>query len=373
MSLPPAPTSKDPSDQQQIPHPPSKRSRSRPLFFVALVLIVLIAIIWQIWYQQQTGMLAGRPLASSQTHLHDVAVSRSGAVYLGTHFGLFSSSDGGHTWPQKGALATTMVTSIAVSPTNPELLAVVAVPTGIGQQTGVYMSADAGKSWHFSNPSGLSSTAYPYHIQAAMGAGGHFLVFFSGVGWFETSDLGRHWSPLTAGNLAAIQNPVLATDARDPAHLLMGGDLGLFETANDGQNWQAVTTVQGSVLSLVATQPTGKQARVIFCATDQGLYRGAEQGGQIVWSELSLPTAHPPTRVVVSADGSALYALFGSDLWFSADQGRTWRQHGHFTRSDLVALVLNPANPQQLLAGFFWPGLVLSSTNQGSSWQTLTN
>lgn len=350
-----------------------RRVKRGPFAFGALVLIVLIAVIWQIWYQQQTGMLVGRPLASSQTHLHDVAISQSGVVYLGTHFGLFTSTDGGHTWPKlQGALATTMVTSIAVSPTNPALLAVVAVPTGIGQQMGVYMSADAGKTWHFSNPMGLSSTAYPYRVQAETGPGGHFLVFFNSVGCFETTDLGRHWSLLTGDNLAAIQNPALITDARDSAHLVMGGDLGLFETADDGHFWQTVTTVQGSVLSLVATQPTETQAHVIFCATDQGLYRSEEQDGQITWSKLPLPTAHAPNRVVVSADGSALYTLFGSDLWFSADQGHTWRQRWHFTRSDLVALVLNPTNPQQLLADFFWPGLVLNSTNQGKSWQVLT-
>ncbi len=82
-------------------------------------------------------MVAGRLLASQETHLHTVVwSSRPGVVYLGTHFGLFTSVDGGHTWPQhQGELNTTMVTSVAVSPTNPDLLAVLAVPTGgIGRQ-----------------------------------------------------------------------------------------------------------------------------------------------------------------------------------------------------------------------------------------------
>ena len=149
--------------------------------------------------------------------------------------------------------------------------------------------------------------------------------------------------------------------------------MGLFETETSGRLWQPVTAVQGAVLSLVATQPTGRQTRVTFCATDQGLYRGQEQGGQIAWSALPLPTSGAPTRLVISVDGSALYALFASDLWFSADQGHTWKQRWHFTRSDLVALTLDPRSPQRLLAGFFWPGLLLGSTNQGSSWQTLTD
>jgi hypothetical protein len=39
----------------------------------------------------------------------------------------------------------------------------------------------------------------------------------------------------------------------------------------------------------------------------------------------------------------------------------------------MSALALNPHNPRELLAGFFWPGLVLISTNAGTSWQTLTD
>ena len=375
MSLLSSVVSRNTSNPQQISQTFFRRIRRGAIFFIPLVLLVLVAMIWQGWYQQQTALVAGRPLASAQTHLHAVVISRSGAVYLGTHFGLFTSTDGGHTWPQRqGALASTMVTSVAVSPTNPALLAVLAIPTsGISQPAGVYMSADAGKTWHFRNPSGLSSAAYPYRIQAADGAVGHFFVFFSSVGWFETSDLGRHWLLLTTGNLASLQNPSLVTDAHDPAHLLMGGDQGLFETENDGRTWQPVTAVQGSVLSLVATQPTGSQARTLLCATDQELYLGQEQHGQVAWRAVSLSTSGTLTRMVMSADGSALYALFGSDLWFSADLGRTWRHRWHFARSDITSLALNPDHPQTLLAGFFWPGLVLSSTDQGKSWQTLTD
>jgi hypothetical protein len=79
-----------------------------------------------------------------------------------------------------------------------------------------------------------------------------------------------------------------------------------------------------------------------------------------------------PTRLVMSADGSALYALSGSELWFSRDLGTSWVHRWHFTRGDISTLALNPNNPRELLAGFFWPGLVLISIDAGISWQTLT-
>jgi photosystem II stability/assembly factor-like uncharacterized protein len=376
MPLLSSPASRDPASRKKPPKTPFLRIGHFPIFLIALVLIVLATFAWQAFYQQQTGMIVGRPLASPETHLHTVVWSPDpGVVYLGTHFGLFISTDGGHTWPQhQGDLNTTMVTSVAVSPTDPDLLAVLVIPTsGIGRQAGISVSADAGKDWRFTVPAGLPASAYPYSIQATAGAGGHFFVFFTGAGWFETHDLGQHWSSLTTGNLATIQNPSLLTDVRNPNHLLMGGDQGLFETENDGQNWQEVTAVPGSVLSLVATQPIGTHARVIICSTDQGLYRGLEQDGQIVWSPVHLSAAVSPTRLVMSADGSALYALSGSELWFSEDQGTSWVHRWHFTRGDISALELNPNNPRELLAGFFWPGLVLISMDQGNSWHTLTD
>ncbi len=87
----------------------------------------------------------------------------------------------------------------------------------------------------------------------------------------------------------------------------------------------------------------------------------------------TFPLASLPTRMVGSADGSALYALSGADLWFSADQGNTWVHRWHFARGDLTALVVDPHNSQEVLAGFFWPGLVLISTNAGRAFRTLTD
>jgi photosystem II stability/assembly factor-like uncharacterized protein len=51
-----------------------------------------------------------------------------------------------------------------------------------------------------------------------------------------------------------MQTPSLLTFANDPNHLLLGGDQGLFESKDDGQTWNPLTTIQGNVYSLVASQ-----------------------------------------------------------------------------------------------------------------------
>lgn len=374
MSLPSSPASPEVSTSRDGKTPPVRRFGRWKVILLIAALAIVATTAWQLLSRLQNHMIPGRPLSSPSTHLHTVALSeRPGVVYLGTHYGIFTSTDGGHTWPQsQGDLNTYMITSIAISPSNPDLLAVLAVPTsGLGQQMGIYVSSNGGKSWHFTLPANLSATAYPYGIQAGAGAGGRFYAFFSDAGWFETQDLGRHWYAITGGSLANMMAPSLLTDPIYPNHLLMGGDQGLFETQNDGQSWQQLTAVRGSVLSLVATTSTAT-TRTILCATDQGLYRWQEGQSQI--TQLSgLPASSPPTRLAMDAGGSALYALFGSDLWFSSNLGATWVHRWHFERSDLVSLVLDPANSQELLAGFFSPGLVISSTDGGEAWQTLTD
>ena len=150
----------------------------------------------------------------------------------------------------------------------------------------------------------------------------------------------------------------------------MGGDQGLFETQDDGQHWQKIAAVQGYVSALVATGSRAGEPRTIFCATDQGLYRWQE--GQQIRQVSRLPASVPASRLAVSANGSALYALFHSDLWFSSNLGKTWVRREHFARADMVALVLDPTNPGRLLAGFYSPGLVLSSSDGAVTWHVLT-
>lgn len=379
MSLPASSISEEKPGAGNGPGAPGGRKWRRWLALVLLAALVVLALLGGQWLnQKQKSMVPGRPLSYPQTHLHTVVMSSSpGVVYLGTHYGLFTSMDGGRSWPQsQGALNTSMVTSVAVSPDNPDLLAALAIPTsGLSSRMGVYVSPNAGRDWHFSAPAGLSATAYPYTILSGPGAGGHFYVFFNYTGWFETHDLGQHWQAITSGPLSNIQTPSLLIDPAQPVHLLLGGDLGLFETRDDGQHWQQIKGINGNVITLTATEPAGKTPRTIFAATDQGLYRWQDSPNAPaqITQITSLPASSPPTRLEFSANGNALYALTGSDLWFSSDQGKTWQKRWHFTRSDMVSLTLNPANPRELLAGFFSPALVLISTDAGTSWQTLTH
>ena len=152
-----------------------------------LLLVIPVFVAWQVLNFLMINTdptVAGRPLSNVKTHLHQVALGgKPGIIYLGTHFGLFISTDGGRSWPQqRGILNTMMIMNIAVSPTNPQVLAVIGRPTsGIGNQAGIYFSSDGGENWHIgAAPSGLSASAYLFTVQAGSADQGNFYAFYEG-------------------------------------------------------------------------------------------------------------------------------------------------------------------------------------------------
>ena len=166
-----------------------------------------------------------------------------------------------------------------------------------------------------------------------------------------------------------METPSLLVDPAAPGHLLLGGDQGLYESKDDGGHWNPINAVKGNVYSIAASTST---PRLIFCATDQGIYRWYDGSVQIT-QLTGLPMATAPTRLASDGTSHLLYALAGQDLWYSADSGTAWKHLWHFDRGDLVSLVVDPKNPAHLYAGFFLPGEVLYSDDGGSSWQILTN
>jgi photosystem II stability/assembly factor-like uncharacterized protein len=354
------------------------RSRPRWLWLAALgvvALLILVEVGYQLWKSSPAATapsVAGRPLSNPQTHLHVIALGDApGMVYLGTHFGLFWSTDGGRTWPQpQGALPGLMITSIAANPVDADALAVVGLSNvGDASQNGLYLSQDAGKTWRMSSPSlpssGLGSPISPYFVKAGADAGRWYVVFV-GAGLYETRDDGAHWALLTPPTLANALITSLLIDPTGAGHLLLGTDAGLYQTVDDGGHWDAVAEVQQSVQAL-AVLPTAPET--ILCATSAGLWRSTDGGLHFQ----SLAGSSLSRLAVAGTQNEMLYGVSGQQLWRSSDAGSHWTIAARLDRSDLTALVGDPDNAQKLYAGYFFPPAVFSSQDAGSSWQVVTS
>src|SRR5207249_1271923 len=108
MSLTSPPSSASSPAKEQ----PVMRGMKRPIYVLILIaLIIPLLVVWQLINSFVNGtdpVVAGRPLSNPHTHLHLVALGgEPGVVYLGTHYGLFTSTDGGRDWPEpRGTLNT---------------------------------------------------------------------------------------------------------------------------------------------------------------------------------------------------------------------------------------------------------------------------
>jgi photosystem II stability/assembly factor-like uncharacterized protein len=309
-------------------------------------------------------------------HLHTVALGgKPGTVYLGTHFGIFTSTDGGRSWPQqRGALNTLMVTMIAVHPRDANALALVGTPSvSKADPAGIYFSEDGGANWKLRAPSNLPGGAYPFSVRAGSAGVGHYYAYYLYAGWFETKDSGRQWQELArgqSGELPEMQAPVLLTFPDAPEHLLLGGDQGLYESRDDGQHWMKIDAVQGSVsnLALAGTAPA-----TLLCVTDHGLYRWQDTQHIPQVTQLNFPQQKMFSQLTVDKSGKNVYGFAGRTLWYSSDGGASWSARQQFERGDMIALLVDPQHAETLYAGFFLPPRTLASSDGGKSWRTIAD
>ena len=100
------------------------------------------------------------------------------------------------------------------------------------------------------------------------GAGAHDPSAYGGL--FRSRDLGGTWLNADVGLFlnAAL---TVAVDPRDPAHLLMGTDLGLLRSRSGGRSWtpEGQGQIIGAVFAL-AFSPDGQSA---LCAAPSGVFR----------------------------------------------------------------------------------------------------
>lgn len=138
------------------------------------------------------------------------APSQSNLLFVAANRDLHTSTDGGKTWLTSNSVLPSLVSSLAVNPSNPQELYV-----GI-EGIGVYKSTDGGKTWTPSN-SGITlmpgaretisaiaiDPARPNVIFIARGAWvGTGTVNFYPTGLMSSRDGGNTWQALSAGSVS---------------------------------------------------------------------------------------------------------------------------------------------------------------------------
>jgi photosystem II stability/assembly factor-like uncharacterized protein len=240
---------------------------------------------------------------------------------------------------------------------------------------------------------------------ASTGAGAHDPSAYGGL--FRSRDLGVTWLNADAGLFlnAAL---TVAVDPRDPAHLLLGTDLGVMRSQSGGRSWapEAAGQILGAAFAVVflanggsaiaaapggvfrlrdgqwtpADAPDGAvPARAIApgAAPDRvyllgrsGLFTSADGGQSFTLVAGDLPAAAQITGLAVATrPAEVILALVDGALMASADAGRHWQPRVAGLPASLNAIALDPAAPHRLWAA--GADRIWRSDNLGSTWRAV--
>ncbi len=319
--------------------------------------------------------------------------------------GVWKTENAGTTWKSvfdgEGSYS---IGCLAIDPTNPE---VVWVGTGenvsgrhVGFGDGVYKSLDGGGSW---KRMGLETSEHIGKILVDPRDPDLVYVAAEGPLWssggergvYKTTDGGGSWKQVLAVSPATGATD-LAFDPRDPDvlyaaayqrrrhvwSLLAGGpESGIYKSSDGGESWRELTNglPEGDMgkigLAVSPVDPDVVYATIEADEEERGFYRSTNAGER--WEKrsdyLSNGTGpHYYQEIVASPhDVDRVYQM---DVWIHVtdDGGKAFAELGEPDKhSDNHALVVDPGDPEHLLAGT--DGGVYETFDHGASWRFVAN
>ncbi|MDL2717037.1 MAG: hypothetical protein PT977_04730 [Acidobacteriota bacterium] len=287
------------------------------------------------------------------------SVSTAGPdVFAGTSNGIFSTTDNGATW--RRVPAPSFASILKILPVGNTLFA-----GTFGNSSGVMRSDDDGDTW-----SATGGPAVAYKIVRALHASGTTVLAGGEGGFFRSIDNGVTF---TEPARASIGLPVSGTPyafAPVGSSTFLGlNPGGVYKSANDGATWTSSNAgLPAGVLvsSLVSTGNT------LYLGSNGPLYRSADAG--TTWSAVTPPNPAGPNSVYsLLVDGGALYAgTFGfgtpdtHGLFKSTNSGATWTRLANGLPSNRPVYAL-AADGSRVYAGLS-KGLFFSEDN-GATWK----
>jgi photosystem II stability/assembly factor-like uncharacterized protein len=300
-------------------------------------------------------------------------------VFVGGNRGLHCSADGGLTWRTSladrgddGARAGT-VTSVAILPDAPARIL-----AGVHGR-GIFISEDGGESWRALTleanglPTGEPANAPKIAIGRGDGARGSRLVCVKmDDAVFTSTDGGnRFGAPADMGDATPSAIPwcnVIAVHPRNEA-LMFAAGTNLHRSADGGRTWRKVagygTAVAGGQHA-VAFDPVN--ARRVYLANDGGLWASADAG--VTWRPAGRGIVAAQAYHVSASEGPALrvgVSLHDVDAHVF-DGGADWRSLG-FGEAGSIAFAAG--DPDEVCADSLWSNLMWFRPDRSGPWRAV--
>ncbi|MGH2441748.1 MAG: hypothetical protein ACRDFX_01120 [Chloroflexota bacterium] len=276
-------------------------------------------------------------------HVHAIAVAATNPkdLFMGTHYRLYHSTNGGLTWHP---LISQMVLSLAWSASHPNEL------YALSLQKGLLKSTDGGQNWSKMSGGPPPSKATGVVIDNATG-----VVFAYGLGIYR--DSGNRWtSQLPKESIASV-----AVGAGGSVYAATGD--GLFVSHHDGLGWQRVSVIGTQpVIQVVAAQQTA------YADAPMQVFKSTNDGNS--WKGLNSPQGIN-FMGVARRHPSEVFGYVGlRGFMASYDGGKTWHASGkgiHYRNFDASTIQVAPSNPNVVYTGA-WGVHFYTSHDGGHQW-----
>ncbi len=236
-----------------------------------------------------------------------VSPTNAKALLLGTHYGLYRSTDGGRTWASD-ALGGQDAMNL-VRPGGQTLW--------VAGHMVLAKSVDGGKTWRDVRPIGLPGldvhgfASDPRNSQTLYAA-------IAGTGLYRSTDGGNSFSVVSTDVGPAVMALAVMRDGR-----ILAGDMqqGLMISRDGGRTW--TRNLRAQLMSL-ALNPT-ESRRILASGPGVSL---STDGGDTWKRVLDIPDGGGPVAWSRSNPKIAYVVGFDRTLYRSTDSGRTWRAVG---------------------------------------------
>jgi photosystem II stability/assembly factor-like uncharacterized protein len=266
-----------------------------------------------VWLLGQGWVTAAR---SERDPVQTLAISRDGAVWVGTKRGLFQTTLSGD---RRITVFKGGVRQILIDPGNQALI------HALGEGSRLHQSRDGGRTWQPAAGQGLPNTA----IRA------------------------------------------LAYDPSGPTRLvaLVEGE-GYYQSESGGATWRRMGRQDIPGATALAINPL--DARTVLVGSGEGLHQSTNQGVRFELVPPSLPWRLKAAvhSLTVTADRSAIWAATADGIFRTADGGRSWLPLGRPDLPDVTAVAVDPWRPHIAAAGSS-SGEIAISRDGGATWQSI--